>query len=230
MKKLSTGYSLWMGLFLLIIPQVSIGQMGASEQEFQLLLSWFDGSFTNEAQVLQEKADEVPEEFWHDHIYSIFKRVDMPHIGAHVFFVKQYMDGDTSKVYRQRIYTFEQDKLEDAIRLDIWAFINNETERRYRNADEFPELLKGLQQDALRPTPGCEVYWRRHHPDFFEGTMKEKSCNFISSRSGKRIFIDDNLRLYADAIWINDQATDEDGNYVFGHKAKIPHQLKKVSD
>lgn len=29
-------------------------------------------------------------------------------------------------------------------------------------------------------------------------------------------------------IWIRDEAEDEDGKYVFGHKGKIPHKLKKV--
>jgi len=78
----------------------------------------------------------------------------------------------------------------------------------------------------LVSTDGCEVYWKRQEEAFI-GYMKDRACNFISKRSGKRIFITDSLRLTKDAIWIRDEAEDEGGNYVFGHKGKIPHMLDR---
>ena len=57
--------------------------------------------------------------------------------------------------------------------------------------------------------------------------MKEKACNFISKRSGKKIFVTDSLKLTPDQIWIRDEAYDENGGYVFGHKAKIHHKLMR---
>jgi hypothetical protein len=46
------------------------------------------------------------------------------------------------------------------------------------------------------------VYWRRDG-EAFVGYMKDRACNFVSQRSGKRIFIIDSLGLSADEIRIN---------------------------
>lgn len=42
------------------------------------------------------------------------------------------------------------------------------------------------------------------------------------------IIISDDLFLRKDEIWINDQAKDEDGIYVFGNKSNTHHKLKRV--
>lgn len=62
------------------------------------MLGWFEGEFDNFQQVYKEREDKVKEE--HEHIHSIFKKVDLPAFGSDVFYVIQYFDGDTSKVYR----------------------------------------------------------------------------------------------------------------------------------
>ena len=58
--------------------------------------------------------------------------------------------------------------------------------------------------------------------------MKPNACKVVSKRSGKTLIITDDLFLTKDEIWINDQAKDDQGNYVFGNKANIHHKLKKV--
>ncbi len=193
-----------------------------------LFKKWFSGEFNNYQQVHKEIEDSIPANLRHEHIHSIFKEVQIPSLGQHVYFVKQYFDNNPNKIYRQRIYNFSINPTEDAIQLDIYAFINPSLDSLYRHADKEPSLLANFNKEHVRLTPGCEVFWKREH-DHFVGYMKEKACNFISSRSGKRIFITDSLRLDEHSIWIRDEAADEDGNYVFGHKGKIPHQLKRVS-
>ena len=42
------------------------------------------------------------------------------------------------------------------------------------------------------------------------------------------MIIADDLLLTRDEIWISDRAVDEDGAYVFGNKAGIPHKNKRV--
>jgi hypothetical protein len=92
----------------------------------------------------------------------------------------------------------------------------------------YPEKLSGLTTAHLSQTNGCEVFWK-NDGNAFIGYMKEKACNFISKRSGKKIFITDSLQLTKDEIWIRDEASDETGAYVFGHKGKIPHKLKRCN-
>jgi CpeT/CpcT family (DUF1001) len=194
--------------------------------DLKLMLSWFTGEFDNFQQVWQEKEDKTPDSLQHEHIHSIFMPVAMPALGANVFFVKQYMDGDTNNIYRMRVYTFSVDKTEKAIRLDIYTFKEKGDEKTYKNANKDPSVLAALKPENFTSTTGCGVFWRKEGTAFI-GSMKEKACNFISKRSGKKIFVTDSLRLTPDQIWIRDEAYDETGNYVFGHKGKIHHKLMR---
>jgi hypothetical protein len=187
------------------------------------MLSIFTGEFDNFQQVWQEKEDKTPDSLMHTHIHSIFLPVKIPSIGQNIFYVKQYTDGDTNKVYRMRVYSFSIDDQEKAIRLDIHTF---KDEKPFKNANLTPSVLEGLTAENFTSMDGCGVYWKKEKGAFI-GYMKPKACNFISKRSGKRVFITDSLRLTAESIWISDEATDENGGYVFGHKGKIPHKLAR---
>ena len=201
-------------------PKQTESELPAQMKE---MLGWFEGEFDNFQQVHKEKEDKVAEV--HEHIHSIFKPVVLPAFGKNVFYVYQYFDGNPKKVYRQRMYAFNEDAAENAIRLDIYSFV---TDSLYYGADTKPEKLANLTPAQMTTMPGCGVYWKKVG-DSYTGYMKPRACNFISKRSGKKIFITDSLRLTQNEIWIRDEAEDEDGKYVFGHKGKIPHRLKRCS-
>ena len=210
-------------LSLVLLPSISWGQSDA----FRRLNELFAGEFNNYGQVHQEREDSIPKEMMHEHIHSIFKPVTVPWLGSSVYFVKQFMDNDRSKVYRQRMYHFHENESEKAVQLDIYSFRDKETEKAFAESDVRPEILLGLTREKLTLSPGCEVYWKQIARDTFIGYMKERACNFISRNSGKRIFITDSLLLNRDEIRIRDEAEDEHGNYVFGHRGKIPHILRR---
>lgn len=214
-------------IYALIICALT-GTMQAQDLKSDLntMLSWFSGEFNNFQQVWQEKEDKTPDSLLHEHIHSIFKPISMPFLGEHVFFVKQYMDGDTNKIYRMRVYHFLVDEVEKAIRLDIYSFKDKTNEARFQSANHYPKLLENLKTEDFTLTPGCGVFWRKVGNEFI-GSMKPRACNFISKRSNKRIFITDSLKLTANEIWIRDEAEDENGQYVFGHKGKIHHKLQR---
>lgn len=191
------------------------------EDDLKLMLTWFTGEFDNFQQVWMEK--ERKYEFPHEHIHSIFAPIKFPGLGENVFYVKQFMDGDPKKMYRQRIYSFSLNKSEKAIQLDIYAF---PVDSLFIDLHLYPEKLKGLTAEKLTSYKGCEVYWKKINNEFI-GYMKDRTCNFVSKRSGKRIYATDSLKLTQNEIWIRDEATDEEGKYVYGHKAKIHHKLKK---
>jgi hypothetical protein len=191
--------------------------------DMKTMLSMFKGEFDNFWQVAKEKDDSVKNT--HEHIHSIFAPVSVPSLGENVFYVKQYMDGNPMKIYRQRLYSFKQDEKENAIRLDIYSF---PVDSLFYDSLLKPEKIKDLTSEKLTITQGCEVYWKRDGEKFL-GYMKDKTCNFISKRSGKKIFINDSLMLDKSQIWIRDEAVDEDGKYVFGNLDKIHHKLKRVT-
>jgi hypothetical protein len=120
-----------------------------------------------------------------------------------------------------------EDASENAIKLEIF---NLPDEKTWVNAHTTPERFANLEVSQLRPTPGCDVWWRYSEADkAFTGTMKPKACSFVSQRyGGKRIIVSDTLKLTQDEIWINDQARDEDGNHVFGSKTDTPVKNRKV--
>lgn len=211
-------------LQFLLIFALTVSAKPDLKKDLALMMQWFEGRFDNFAQTQEEKESKA--EFPHEHIHSIFARVNLPQLGENVFYVQQYMDGDEAKVYRQRLYIFTPDKKENAVKLTIYAF---DDEKKYRNAHLDPSKLKDLTFANLKTPPGCEVYWRLNKSgDKFEGTMKPNACKVFSQRLNKNIIITDDLFLTKDEIWINDQARDEQGNYVFGNKANIHHKLKRV--
>ena len=201
----------------------TVAQPAASlEDDFSLFLQWFPGEYDNHEQHWQDKLDQA--EQVHEHLHHIFLKVDAPDVGEHTFFVEQYMDGDPSNVYRRRLYSFSLDPVEQAIRLDIYSFSDEE---KYANAHLTPEIFTDLNRAGLVDRPGCEVYWK-FATDHFHGYMKDKACSVVSARSGKRIYVTDDLRLTADEIWIRDEAFFEEGSRVFGNAAGIHHKNRKV--
>lgn len=220
-------YSLFLSFLFLtglcaqkIKPKPVANDLQANMQE---MLGWFEGEFDNFQQVYKEKEDKAKE--IHEHIHSVFKKVTIPAFGENVFYVIQYFDGDTSKIYRQRIYSFSPDMMEQAIRLDIYSF---KTDSLYYYANLFPEKLNGLTPQQMTTIDGCGVWWKKIDNKYI-GYMKEKACNFISKRSGKKIYVTDSLQLTPNEIWIRDEAYDENGAYVYGNKEKIPHKLKRCN-
>ena len=194
------------------------------EKDFRTFLSWFEGAFDSGEQVAFADELGIPKDAVPERIHSIFKRVDLPAFGEHVFYVEQYLDGDPSKIYRQRLYSFSLDPDEQAIKLVI--HIPSDT-KALVGAHNDPSKLAGVTPEATRTMPGCDVFWQRRG-DAFLGYMKPGACTFQSQRSGKTIVVSDDLYLDDDEIWIFDRAVDTEGNHVYGNKAGIPNKLKKV--
>jgi hypothetical protein len=203
----------------LLFASASAGEL---DTQFETFLQWFPGEYDNYEQSWQDGLANVAQP--HEHIHHIFAPAAAPAIGEQIFFVQQYMDGNPANIYRQRLYSLTVDENENAIRLTIYSF---KDEEKYRDAHLRPDSLASLQPDELIERPGCEVYWR-FDQDHFTGYMQDKACSFVSQRSGKTIYVTDNLRLTEDAIWIRDEAFDADGNRIFGNEAGIHHKNRKV--
>jgi len=210
------------GMALAVAMQLA----SANDLDAQLatFLKWFPGEYDNYEQFWQDGLNKVEQP--HEHIHHIFAPAEAPSIGDHIFFVQQYLGGDPANIYRQRLYSLTTDQKENALRLTILSF---KDEAAYRDAHLRPASLLTLQPEELVERPGCEVYWRYdQEEDYFTGYMQEQACSFVSERSGKKIYITDNLRLSSNEIWIRDEAFDVDGNRIFGNVAGIHHKNRKV--
>ena len=194
------------------------------DRDFREMMEMFPGRYDNQEQVYFEEELGVPEGERHERTHHIFHPIKLENFPGETFYVQQYQNDDPADIYRQRIYSFEPDHDENAIRLTIYT---------PKNADPLvdahldPSKLDGLSPEDMIRRPGCDVFWRRE-VDQFAGYMKESACTFTSSRTNKKIIINDDLHLSKNAIWISDRAVDEDGNYVFGNKAGVPHKNNRV--
>lgn len=192
-----------------------------------LFHQWFAAEFDNHEQHWQDNItkEKNPDLQVHEHIHHIFAPVPTPALSGVTYFVKQYSDGDPSKVYRQRLYQFIRNEDKGSLQLNIYRF---KDEGKYADAHLNPEIYQSLSTDEITSYPGCEMYWS-YKDTYFEGSMGQNECSIVSKRSGKKIHFNDTLRLTDNEIWITDKAEDEDGNYVFGNKKNIPHINRKVT-
>lgn len=194
------------------------------ERDFRQMMAWFPGRWDNAEQVSFAEELGYPKEAVPERVHSIFHPVDLPELGAHVFYVQQSLNNDPERIYRQRIYSFRPDETRMAVRLDIFT---PRDAAALKDAHLHPERLRGLTQEQLTATPGCEVWWRRQG-DQFIGWMDPEACR-VRSRDGRTLVIDDDLLLSKDQLWISDRARDERGDRVFGNTAGIPHQLRRAT-
>ena len=194
------------------------------DKDFSTMMQWFPGVYDNQEQVYFEAEQEVDEALRHERIHHVFEPVDLPAFGEHVFYVQQHLNDDPAEIYRQRIYTFQPDYDEGAVRLTI--HIPNDVASLV-DAHLDPTKLTGLLPEQTRVLPGCDVFWRRQD-NHFVGYMQPNTCSYVSSESGKRIIFNDDLLLTEDALWISDRAQDEEGNRVFGHPTGVPHKNRKA--
>lgn len=195
------------------------------DRDLQLFLTQFEGRYDNELQVFFQPDLKTPEAAQVNRIHSIFRKVALPAFGENVFYVEQYGDGDPSKIYRQRIYAFTPDYQEGSIKLVIHAPKNAAA-----LAGAWKDVSK-LTSLAPRDTivyPGCEVWWKRQENQFV-GYMRANACR-VQSRSGRgELIITDDLVLTPDQIWIRDRAVDAQGAHVYGNKAGVHHQLRRIT-
>jgi hypothetical protein len=201
-----------------------------AEKNFARFLRWFTGEFNNNEQVWQQKQDAektatgvVQNPF--EHIHHIFAPIQNQALGANLFFVKQYLNNDPSKIYRQRLYRLSESS-DGTVRLEIFAF---QKEAAQRDLHLDAARASALTLGDLRATPGCDVFWRFAEAEkAYIGTMQKDACKIQSKQSAKTIVINDTLRLSESEIWIADVATDTQGNHVWGRKDGLAHKNRKV--
>jgi hypothetical protein len=197
-----------------------------------LFHQWFGAEFNNHEQNWQDKIDleKNPDLQVHEHIHHIFAPLPTPVLKGTTCFVKQYMDGDASMIYRQRLYQFVRNDETSLLELNIYRF---KDENKFADVHLNPKLYQNLQLDELTNYLGCEVYWAYKVDDnnagYFDGFMNHSTCVIVSQRNGKTIYFNDTLKFTQSKIYISDKAEDEDGNYVFGDKAGIAHKNRKVT-
>ncbi len=193
-------------------------QSAEIEQELEEMLAWFPGVYDNFEQIEAERESNLSSGLRHRHLNHTFHPVEIEGIPGRLLYAQQYQHHDPADLYRQRIYSFEPDLEEGAVRLTIY------TPNRPEDLIDIhldPERQASLSVDDFFLKPGCEVFWKRAE-DQFEGYLKEKACSYYSTRYETQVYLEETLTLRRDALLLNDRAVDGDGNLVFGVDDKGP--------
>ena len=151
-------------------------------RDLLILTKWFEGEFDNEEQVWFEEYPGMLAEGKeaHGRVHAMHRRVDLPELGEHVFYIEEYTDNDPTKIFRQRLAIFSTDPAAGGIRMRLGFFRDADAVRGgYHN----PSKLSGLTSDDLffieevSPDSNCDVIWRRRGAQF-DGKMVAKACVF----------------------------------------------------
>ncbi|WP_432201776.1 chromophore lyase CpcT/CpeT [Erythrobacter sp. W53] len=200
-------------------------------RDLLILTEWFEGQFDNEEQVWFEAYPDMLEEGKkaHDRVHAMHRRISMPELGEHVFYVEEYKDNNPEDVFRQRVVSFGTDPKAGGIRMRI-AFLRDA--KSVLGGYHEPSKLEGLTLDDLffieqsDPNSNCDVIFRRHGTQF-EGKMTEKACVF--GEGERRRYSIHNVTLSEDQYWRADLTRlVSDDTISAGHPENEPHEMRRA--
>jgi hypothetical protein len=212
-------------LLIALMPLKVIADASAIlDKDFALMMTWLPGIYDNQEQVYFEGEQDVADTLRHVRVHTVLKPVDLPHLGAHVFYLQQYVNDDPAQVNRQRLYVLSPDYERNVVAMQIYGFDDAEL---LVDAHVGPTQLAQLTMDQLHTAPGCEVLWRRT-ANQFSGQTRRQACTEVSAQGADHTAINRYFLLTEDALWISDQAHDETDNAVAGHPVNVPFKYRKA--
>jgi len=194
------------------------------DKDFALMMAWFPGVYDNQEQVYFEDEQNLAGTLRHSRVHTVLEPVDLPRFGAHVFYLQQYVNDDPAQINRQRLYVLNPDYERNAVRMQIYTF--NEA-KLLVDAHLGHTQLAQLTMDQVQRVPGCDVLWRRKANQFLGRTQRHACTNALAKDVGYTT-INHYFLLTEDALWISDQALDENDNAVTDQRANIPFKHRKA--
>lgn len=188
--------------------------VGGRASDFDVLLKDFPGEYDNYAEWESDVEKNVSANRQHAHLHSIFYGpVNLPAFGDHIFYVQQYEDGNPRKIYRQRLYKFEDSGVDFV--LSFYDFKNGS---KYIDAQKHPEILSNLTpNDMNQVTPKCNVHINRSPDGIFRGQTTDE-CVVIDHITKTAIRIKDNNEFGPNFVSIHERGYDaKTGALIFGN-------------
>ncbi len=209
--------SLGFGLSACQSVPVSVPDRSLAE-DLDEMLAWFPGVYDNFEQIETERESDLDPALRHRHLNHTFYPVEISGIPGRQLYAQQYQHHDPADLYRQRIYSFEPDFEEGAVKLTIYT-PNDPGALTDIHLSQARQAAMSVDDFILKP--GCDVYWKRAN-DQFEGYLKPKACSYYSTRYETQVYLEETLTLRRDALLLNDRGLDAEGNLVFGVDDKGP--------
>lgn len=218
-------------------------QYAHAKENLERFVGLFSGEFDNYEQIRLERAQGMyPREGGgHEHIHCSIKQ-----IAPDLLFAKYYFNGNSSQVFRSRLYQVNarDDSERGVIEMRIFRFYE-ETERTLKAANYNIDAIQWDRNDVYDWMQGCEVFWERYVPPAderdeackvlgieggprFVGYMKGGGCEVYSREIGARIKVMDDLLLTNEDLWVADRGFDLNDHFIYGNRLGIPYKMKRV--
>lgn len=220
------------GLFLLLLfCQIAAAEkanidMDPNARDLVLLTKWFEGEFDNDSQIWLEGRRDwkgLPEEK-HQRVHTIHRRVSIPHLGNHVFYVEEYVDDDPEKITRQRLVSFASDQEVAGIRMSIFFLKHPE---RFVLASTTSDVYDEIDEAAYFAIDGCDVIFKRQGEQY-HGAMEAKSCQF--GEGELRRYSDHQMVISKSQYWRIDRTfLVKNDQFYKGHPNDEPYKMRKVT-
>jgi hypothetical protein len=181
-------------------------------------LQWFDGEFDNRQQVSDQDSLSVAPELRHAVAHFSLVRFRLEGTQLHASYVEQYRDSDPERIAYQRIWLHHYDASQDEIVSSIHELPQD---KNYRRVD-----LPSLSFAQLKALPtGCAIRWKKMTHEF-RGRQSPELCQRTIGEQQLRF--GDTLLLSQTEFWTNTDIRDLAGNKIFGNRAAVPLQLRRV--
>ena len=215
-------------LIILLIVLMPLGAMADDsailDKDFALMMTWLPGIYDNQEQVYFEDEQEVADTLRHVRVHTVLMPVDLPRLGAHVFYLQQHINDDPAQINRQRLYALNPDYERNAVAMQIYTF--GAAEPRIDAQWHHSELAQ-LTMEQVQTVPGCEVLWRRKANQFFGHTQRD-ACAYMSTESAEHSSINRYFLLTEDALWISDLVPNKTDKPVAGQADRVPFKHRKA--
>lgn len=142
-------------------------------------------------------------------------------VGAHWFYVEQWLAGASDRPYRQRVYRLTEPE-PGAFAIEVYALPDP---TKWIGAWKEPDRFSDIQPRDLGARDGCAIVVHRDTAGDFSGSTEDDWCG---TEIPGAAYATSQMRVAADGMETWDRAFDGSGTQVWGATAG-PYQFRRVS-
>ena len=177
----------------------------ASQMGIDTLISWTQGTYSNERQVATARDEDAP-----GLLFPVFRHVAIPAFGEHVIYLQWPMETPDGDLQRQRIWAFHQEDDESF----IMKFYTLKNPGLWRDAHRDPDKVREMTMDDVIAYPEtCTLPILRAGDEF--RTAIPPTCKIVSQNTRTAMTIQSFITIAADRMTYMEFGVAEDGKMVF---------------
>ena len=191
--------------------------------------NWITGLYDNRKQATSAAAAGkfTAQEGGHEYVSARIRQ--HPSIG-NIVIASYYFENDVSKTFRYRFYEFvkndESSGGKDII-MKLYRPLLDTEEKLKQLSYKIPDVLLPDIHTDFEYLQGCDVLWKKSL-SCYTGTLVNGECRLCSlTRPDVELIIKDELKLWKNALWINDQVYTAAGQQIIGNRDGIPYKMEK---